>query len=463
MRNGTLEAGTAFAPSAAEAAPPARNACKTCAPLGACVAYKGLRGCVPYLHGSQGCATYIRRYLISHFREPVDIASSAFSESSAVFGGGPDFEAGVGNLLEVYRPEAVGAATTCLADTIGEDLSALARSYALRGEGVGAGLLTVSTPSYQGTHLQGFHKTVRAIAEQTAEGGVRGTHLNLLPGFVSPADIRTLANSLAAFGLEGVVLPDFSDTLDGGYTGEYRPVPEGGTSLERLAALGRARATIEWRRAGETPADEATGAWLQEAFGVPLEALPMPVGLSATDSWYGALVRLSGWPRPRSVLAERARLLDACIDAAKYLYGKRAIVFGDQDLSIALARYMTELGVDVVLCAFGEEPRGLPLRDWSADAPGLPFPAAGGMDHAAIGEAARELAPDFLLGPSKGYPVARELGIPLVRAGFPVHDRIGAGRLRHLLYEGAVEILDRVVNALLEHRQDSSPVGYPYY
>jgi len=29
---------------------------------------------------------YIRRYLISHFREPVDIASTNFSEDAAVFG-----------------------------------------------------------------------------------------------------------------------------------------------------------------------------------------------------------------------------------------------------------------------------------------------------------------------------------------------------------------------------------------
>ena len=62
------------------------NPCKLCTPLGACLAFKGIAGTVPLLHGSQGCATYIRRYLISHFREPIDIASTNFSEDSAVFG-----------------------------------------------------------------------------------------------------------------------------------------------------------------------------------------------------------------------------------------------------------------------------------------------------------------------------------------------------------------------------------------
>ena len=68
-----------------------RNPCKLCAPLGACLVFRGVEGCIPFLHGSQGCATYIRRYLISHFREPMDIASSNFHEESAIFGGSSNF------------------------------------------------------------------------------------------------------------------------------------------------------------------------------------------------------------------------------------------------------------------------------------------------------------------------------------------------------------------------------------
>ena len=64
-----------------------QNACKFCTPLGACLAFRGVESTIPFLHGSQGCATYIRRYLISHFKEPIDIASSSFDESTAVFGG----------------------------------------------------------------------------------------------------------------------------------------------------------------------------------------------------------------------------------------------------------------------------------------------------------------------------------------------------------------------------------------
>jgi hypothetical protein len=97
-----------------------RNACKLCTPLGACLAFRGIEGTIPFLHGSQGCSTYIRRYLISHFREPIDIAASNFSEESAIFGGKSNFHAGVQNVIRQYQPKMVAVATTCLSETIGE-------------------------------------------------------------------------------------------------------------------------------------------------------------------------------------------------------------------------------------------------------------------------------------------------------------------------------------------------------
>ncbi len=42
-----------------------------------------------------------------------------------------------------------------------------------------------------------------------------------------------------------------------------------------------------------------------------------------------------------------------------------------------------------------------------------------------------------MIGSSKGYPMARKLGKPLVRVGFPIHDRIGPNRILHLGYRGA--------------------------
>jgi nitrogenase molybdenum-iron protein NifN len=79
-----------------------------------------------------------------------------------------------------------------------------------------------------------------------------------------------------------------------------------------------------------------------------------------------------------------------------------------------------------------------------------------------IAAAASELDIDILIGHSKGYYIARKLGVPLVRIGFPVHDRLGGQRIKHLGYEGTNELFERIVNAIIESTQNRSEVGYKY-
>ncbi len=105
------------------------NACKLCKPLGACLAFRGIEGAVPMLHGSQGCATYMRRYIISHFREPMDIASSSLGEKHAVYGGGPNLKQGLQNVMTKFGAKLIGVATTCLTETIGDDVPMIVREF----------------------------------------------------------------------------------------------------------------------------------------------------------------------------------------------------------------------------------------------------------------------------------------------------------------------------------------------
>ena len=105
------------------------NACRQCTPLGAALAFRGIEGATPFLHGSQGCATYMRRYIISHFREPMDIASSSLGEKNAVFGGGPNLKKGLLNVRDKYGARLVGVATTCLTETIGDDLHGILHEF----------------------------------------------------------------------------------------------------------------------------------------------------------------------------------------------------------------------------------------------------------------------------------------------------------------------------------------------
>ncbi len=439
-----------------------RNACKLCTPLGACLVFRGIEGTIPFLHGSQGCSTYIRRYLISHFREPIDIAASNFSEESAIFGGKSNFQAGVQNVIRQYQPKMVAVATTCLSETIGEDMNLMFHEY-LREYWTEdhPHMIHVSTPSYSGTHMDGFHAAVREVVAGLARPGERTRRINLFPGMVSAADLRHLKEILADFHLPLTLLPDYSESMDGETWSEYEKLQSGGTPIDDIVASGTAKISIEFGRT--LAAFKTAGAFLEERFAVPRRLLGLPIGIRETDAFFELVETAAGRTTPSRYRKERGRLVDSMIDGHKYVFEKRAIVYGEEDLVVGLASFLTEIGIVPVLCASGGKSRRLatalhdaiPTLDERTE-------IREGFDFAEISETADSLKPDILIGSSKGYSLARKLDIPIVRVGFPIHDRIGGQRILHIGYRGAQELYDAIVNALLEVKQEKSDVGYSY-
>ncbi len=443
-----------------------QNACNLCAPLGAALVFKGIARSVPLLHGSQGCSTYIRRYMISHFKEPIDIACSNFAEDTAIFGGGANMKLALDNIRKQYDPDLIGVATTCLSETIGDDVPMFLNAYrkGCPGETLPA-LVHVATPSYQGTHMEGFHGAVRALVAALAESGSHdGPPLvNLFPGMASPADLRHLKTILADFGLEGALVPDYSDTLNGPLWTEYQRIPAGGTPVAALRRTGSAAASIECGLvlAGEK---ETAGTWLQDHCKVPLHRLGLPMGIRQTDLFFDALAGISGQPVPEKYTARRGRLLDAMVDGHKHLNGVRAVLFGEEDLVAGLAGFCGEVGIIPVLCATG----GRSGRFAQAVKSGVPEQYHSQMkilddaDFVTIEKALADADVDLLIGHSKGYTLSRRLDLPLVRVGFPIHDRVDGSRILHLGYRGAQQLFDRIANTLIARKQKESKVGYTY-
>jgi nitrogenase molybdenum-iron protein NifN len=443
------------------------NACKLCKPLGACLAFRGIEGAVPFLHGSQGCATYMRRYIISHFREPMDIASSSLGEKHAVYGGGPNLKQGLKNVMSKYNVGMIGIATTCLTETIGDDVPTIVnefrRDFAEVMEAHGSpALVRVSTPSYAGTHIEGFHATVKAVVDQLAEETEPHQSVALFPGFVSPADIRYLKKVIEDFELQGTILPDISLTLDGPALKDYEKLPSGGTPISEIRAMGGSRAAIEFGRS--LSAQHTAGGLLNARFGVPLHSLGMPIGLRESDSFFEVLEGLSGREMPEKHALERGRLIDAYVDGHKYIFDKKAIVYGEEDLVAGLTSFLAEIGVKPVLCASGGRSGKFEQAIAEVVADLLPEPpeVREGVDFYDIAEEAEALEPDLIIGNSKGYQLAKQWGVPLIRMGFPIHDRFGGHRILHLGYRGAQSLLDTIVNTVIEAKQEHSPIGYSY-
>lgn len=453
------------------------NACKQCSPLGACIAFRGIEGVLPMLHGSQGCATYIRRYLISHFREPMDIASSNFSEETTIFGGNKNFNTGIDNIISQYHPKVIAIASTCLSETIGEDVPRLIHEYKSihKGEAGLPEMIFASTPSYQGTHYDGFHEAVCAAVKTLAvTSGKTDGHVNLFSNFISPEDIRHLKEIMADFGIDAMVFPDYSDTLDSTSWDHYYRIPKGGTPLVDLRRSADATVSIELGyilnsggrngKLKENVKSQSAGEYLEKAFGVPCRKTGLPIGINESDKFFKLLSHITHQDIPEKYKMQRGRLVDLYVDGHKYVSGKRAMIFGEEDLVVALAAFAAEVGIKPVFCFTGGESGKLEqtLREILGDLYPEDAVIGQGMSFGRAEAIAREMNLDLLIGNSKGYYIARKLDIPIVRTGFPIHDRIGAQHNRILGYEGTTMLFENIVNTLLENIQRKSPVGYKY-
>jgi nitrogenase molybdenum-iron protein NifN len=436
---------------------PTVNPCTLCAPLGAALATTGIQGAISLLHGAQGCATYIRRYLISHFREPVDVASSSFGESQTVFGGEDNLSRALDNIEQQYHPEIVTVATTCVAETVGEDVPMLLKRYNSQ-RNKALPVVYTATPSYKDGHVEGFHSMVHSIVQSLATNtGAPSRTVNVLPPLISPADLRHLREIVEGFGVKATILPDYSETLDGVILDEYRAMPAGGTLLDDISSMPQSLSTLDLTMTGRAP--RASDVLAER--GPQSCVFGLPVGIRATDTFVEHLTQITAVDRPQWLAQERGRLLDAYADGHKYVFGKRVALYGDPEWVASLAIFLLEIGARPVVCATGARNRAL-TKALEQLPPGSVDEVLDDTDFARLEAACRQTNPELLIGSSKGYAIARNLGIPLLRLGFPIHDRIGAGRIEVLGYRGSTWLFDSIVNLLLERKQNASDVGYSY-
>jgi nitrogenase molybdenum-iron protein NifN len=195
---------------------------------------------------------------------------------------------------------------------------------------------------------------------------------------------------------------------------------------------------------------ENAGKVIKERFNVPLYSPGLPIGVNETDSFISALNEITGIETPDAIKKERERLIDSYVDGHKYVSQAKAIVYGEEDLVAGIVSFLSEIGIKPVLCASGAKSGLLEsvLKEINPDLDKSNTLIMSGADFVEIEEIAGKLNPDIIIGHSKGYSVARKLNIPIVRVGFPIHDRFGGSRILHLGYRGAQQLFDRIVNTL---------------
>ena len=415
---------------------------KISAPLGAALAFMGMKGCLPMFHGSQGCTAFALVMMVRHFREAIPLQTTAMNEISTILGGMDQVEQGLVNIARRAKPKMIGVISTALTETRGEDLAGDLKVIRARNpELADIAVVDVSAPDFAGSLETGWGKAVTAIINQcaaSAEDGEALPQINLLPGcHLTPGDVAALKDIVEDFGFSAVVLPDLSQSLDGHVPETYTPTTLGGTSIDDLRSLGRSSLTIA---IGEHMLISAQT--LEKKCGVPFVLLDRVSGLAAVDRLMTILSSATGRPVPPRQRRARSQLVDAMLDGHFYFGGRSAALAGEPALVTTYGHLFCELGGRL----------GAVVTTMDADGlSDLPCQRLVAGDFADLeDEMARTGGCDLIIANSNARQLAAKTGIPLFRAGFPVFDRLGAAHLTTAGYAGTRDLINQLGNLLMD-------------
>jgi nitrogenase molybdenum-iron protein beta chain len=433
------------------------NPAKTCQPIGAMYAALGIHGCLPHSHGSQGCCSYHRSTLTRHFKEPVVAATSSFSEGSSVFGGSANLIQAIETMFTVYKPEVIAVHTTCLSETIGDDLTQIvskANDDGLIPEG--KFVIYCNTPSYVGTHITGYSNQVAAMVKFFSTATPKKKNVvNLVAGWMEPSDMREIKRLAQVMEARTIMFPDMTGVLDTPLNGKYHMYPDGGTTIPELRATGDSKFTIGL---GQYCTEDAC-IKLENKCKVKFEVVDIPIGLKATDRFLMSLSRHANLPIPDSITEERGQLIDLIADNAKYLYGKRVALWGDPDTLIPLTELLVSLDMRPVYIVSGTpgKPFDERMSEILKDIPEAKFMSGERADMFRLHQWIKQEGVDLLIGNTYGKYIARDEDTPFIRFGFPIADRSGHNYFPKTGYVGATNLVIQILNAFMDHQDRTCP------
>ncbi|NLX12647.1 MAG: nitrogenase molybdenum-iron protein subunit beta [Phycisphaerales bacterium] len=435
------------------------NPAKTCQPVGAMYAALGIHGCLPHSHGSQGCCSYHRSTLTRHYKEPVMASTSSFTEGASVFGGQSNLLTAIETIFTVYAPDIIAVHTTCLSETIGDDIVQITAKAT--GKGLippGKYVIHANTPSYVGSHVTGFANMTKSMVTYFAQAVAekKNKTVNILPGWVEPADMKEIRRLAGEMGVAILMYPDTSGVLDAPQTGRHEFYPRGGATVDQIRASGDSRITLALGPTASTSAAEA----LDSRCKVPFQTLELPIGLRATDRFINALRKAGKVEVPASINDERGRLVDMISDMQQYFFGKRAALWGDPDQLVSLAEFLHDLDMKPTYIVTGTPGRAFEERIATVLGGRLPevkVRQGKQADMFLLHQWIKNEKVDLLIGNSYGKYIARDEDIPLVRHGFPILDRVGHQYFPTVGYRGAMRLCEQILNVLMDRQDRDSP------
>jgi len=410
------------------------NPIKHSQPMGAALAYMGIKNCLPLMHASQGCASYTKVFYTRHFNEPIPMYNTSVSDITAVLDGG-DYSIllSIENITKKnksMKPELIGLHTTGLTETKGDDV---------RGVGMHIEIpyCYVNTPDYEGGMQSGWALTVKALIEQHTKPSeeLKANKLVLLPHVsMQPAEIEKIKECCEGFGFETYALPDLSTSLDGYLSEGQGKLGTGAISIEDIRELASASTVITIGDSMKI-ASKALLVKNEQMTSIHFNHL---MGLEANDNFVAQLMKIRQI-EPRPLLKRwRGRLQDAMLDAHFLIGSSHFVVTGEPDMCIGMCELLQSVGgtIDAVI-ATNYTPV---LEEIKA---GTVF--VGDLEDAKPFFKKADLVisnfhAERLLHSSKNTA--------LILRGFPNYEELGNQLKSDQLYEGSTNFIFEVANAL---------------
>jgi len=416
---------------------------KTGQPLGAILASLGIEHSIPLVHGAQGCSAFAKVFFIQHFHDPVPLQSTAMDPTSTIMGADGNIFTALDTLCQRNAPQAIVLLSTGLSEAQGSDISRVVRQFREeypRHKGVA--ILTVNTPDFYGSMENGFSAVLESVIEQwvppAPRPAQRNRRVNLLVSHLcSPGDIEWLRRCVEAFGLQPIILPDLAQSMDGHLAqGDFSPLTQGGTPLRQIEQMGQSLCSfaigVSLHRASSLLAPRCRGEVI---------ALPHLMTLDRCDAFIHQLAKISGRAVPPWLERQRGQLQDAMIDCHMWLQGQRMAIAAEGDLLAAWCDFANSQGMQPgPLVA----PTGHPsLRQ-------LPVERVGPGDLEDLQTLLCAQPADLLVANSHACDLAEQFALPLVRAGFPIFDKLGEFRRVRQGYSGMRDTLFELANLMRE-------------
>lgn len=411
------------------------NPLKLSQPMGALLAFLGIKNCMPLMHGAQGCASFSKVFFTRHFNDPIAIQTTAVNDITAVIDGGDySISEAVKNITSKVTPELIGLFTTGLTETKGDDIKGVASILRPQHE-----MVYVHTPDFEGGLESGYAKTVEAMIEQLVNPQEHiEQKITLIPHVsMTPLEVESLKEQIELFGWSVMALPDISESLDGHLGQKQGALSNNGISVAQIQELGSSHAVITIGSSVYSCGEKLCSK-NQNMQHLHFDTIG---GLRASDTFYGELMKLSNVPYPHaSVMRWRKRLQDALLDTHFILGGCKVVLACEPDQIASLSSVLIEAGANIKAV----------ISPVKSDVLANII-----SEHIIIGDLddAQEFLDEhtLLITNFHGERLAKKYHNTLLMRGFPNYETLGNQLKDDTLYQGSTQLLFEAANCAAAH------------